>query len=223
MNPISVLIVDDHELVRLGLRTLLSRYPQFQVVGEAASGPAAVEMVERLQPRVVLMDVRMPDGSGIDACRAIRDRRPDTRVIMLTSYTDKNAAMAAILAGACGYMLKQVRGSELALAIETVARGGSLVDPALVREVFHHLGDHDGRREGETHLTPQERQVLALVAQGMTNREIARSLFLAEKTVRNYVSNILQKLGLSNRAQAAAYATRQQLLRGADPGDESGC
>lgn len=213
VTPIPVLVVDDHEVVRLGLRTLLSRQPQIRFAGEAVNGAEAIRMVAELQPQVVLMDVRLPGQSGVEACREIMDRWPEVRVIMLTSYADKSAAMASVLAGASGYMLKHVSGAELIQAIETVARGGSLLDPALVRDVFAQMRAMTSFRDDAAALTDQERQVLALVGEGKTNREIAQAMYLGEKTVRNYVSNILHKLGLSNRSQAAVYATRRKLLQ----------
>lgn len=211
---ISVLIVDDHEVVRLGLASLLRHQTDMTVVGQADSGRAALNLVARFRPQVVLMDVRMPDMTGVEACRAILSRWPDTRVLMLTSYSDDDAALAAIMAGAVGYLLKQVRCNELVQAIRTVAAGGSLVDPLLAHRVLNQMRSMAQGRPGDEPLTRQERQVLALLAQGKTNREIAGEMFLHEKTVRNYVSSILKKLNLANRAQAAAYATRQRILGG---------
>ncbi len=209
---IKVLVVDDHEVVRLGLVTLLRRQTGIEVVGEAASGQEAVEMVAQHRPKVVVMDVRMPNGSGIEACREIMAAWPDTRVLMLTSYADENAAMAAIMAGAAGFTLKQMRGPELVQAIETVAGGGTLLDPMLASRVLGEMRTIATRRDGENQLTEQERNVLNLIGEGKTNKEIAETLFLSEKTVRNYVSNILQKMGFSNRSQAAAYVARRKAL-----------
>ncbi|HYG59733.1 MAG TPA: response regulator transcription factor [Symbiobacteriaceae bacterium] len=211
---ITVLVVDDHEVVRLGLMTLLRRQPTIEVVGEAGSGKEAVKAVEQLRPRVVVMDVRMPDGSGIEACREIVAAWPQTRVLMLTSFADDNAAMASVMAGAAGYMLKQMSGQELLRAIETVAAGGSLLDPMLASKMLSNMRTMAGTRRQQDDLTEQERNVLQLVGEGKTNREIAQTLFLTEKTVRNYVSNVLQKLGFESRSQAAAYAARRQALEG---------
>lgn len=211
---ISVLIVDDHEVVRLGLRTLLERYRGFAVVGEADSGQAALELMETLKPNLVLMDVRMPGMDGIEACRELLTRWPETRVLMLTSFPDDTAAVAAVIAGAAGYLLKHVSGEELIRSILTVAKGGSVVDPMLARHVFTQLRSKLETPAPDDALNRIERRMLALIGQGKTNKEIAGELFLGEKTVRNYVSKILTKLNLSNRAAAAAYATRRNLLDG---------
>jgi len=207
-----VLVVDDHEVVRLGLVTLLKRHPAIEVVGEAGSAREALAMVERHQPDVVVMDVRMPEISGIEACREIVSAHSQVRVIMLTSYADDAAAVAAVMAGAAGFMLKQVSSSELIRAIETVGQGGSLLDPMLASRVLSAMRSQASQKGGENDLTDQERNVLQLIGEGKTNREIATTLFLSEKTVRNYVSNILQKMGFVNRSQIAAYAARKSAL-----------
>ncbi len=209
---ISVLIVDDHEVVRLGLVTLLRRQPGIQVVGEAGNAQEALEQVARHRPRVVIMDVRMGEVSGIEACREIIDHWPDTRVLMLTSYADETAATAAVIAGAAGFLLKGVPAPELVRSITAVGQGENLIDPALVTNVLHQIRTVTGATEPG--LTEQEHNVLSLLGEGKTNREIGQLLFLSEKTVRNYVSNILQKLNMTNRTQAAAYATRKRLLGG---------
>ncbi|MFZ5814504.1 MAG: response regulator transcription factor [Bacillota bacterium] len=209
-----VLVVDDHEVVRLGLVTLLKRHPGFEVVGEAGSAREALELVARHLPDVVVMDVRMPEISGIEACREIVAAHAQVRVIMLTSYADDAAAVSAVMAGAAGFMLKQVSGPELIRAIETVGRGGSLLDPMLASRVLSEMRARASQRSGEDELTEQERNVLYLIGEGKTNREIAATLFLSEKTVRNYVSNILQKMGFVNRSQIAAYAARKSALGG---------
>ena len=210
MSTIRIMVVDDHEVVRLGLVTLLGRQPGYQVVGEAAGAAEAVEKAKALLPDVVVMDVRMPDGSGIEACRLIRAERPQTRVIMLTSYADDEAVITAVMAGASGYVLKQVGSGDLLRAIETVRTGGTLLDPAVTLRVLERMR---AQAQGSTEpLTDQERNILGLIGEGMTNRDIAQRLFLSEGTVRNYVSSILAKLGLSNRAQAAAYAARRKLM-----------
>lgn len=206
-----VLICDDHEVVREGLRTLLSRGQGLTVVGEAGTMQEAIETAAKAKPDVVIMDVRLPDGSGVEACRAIREARPETHVIMLTSYADDEALFASILAGASGYLLKQTRGQAVVDAIEAVAQGRSLLDPDVTGKVLERV------RRGRDHedpaiasLTDQERKVLEHLAEGKTNREIGTTLFLSEKTVKNYVSRILDKLGLSRRAQAAAYMAERR-------------
>lgn len=211
---LKILIVDDHEVVRLGLVTLLRRQPAFEVVGEAAGARQALEMVERLRPDLVIMDVRMPDVSGIEACREIRSGHPQVRVLMLTSYADDSAAAASIMAGAAGFMLKQVAGTDLVQAIETVARGGPLMPVEQSERIRSEMRMLAERQFGENELTEQERNVMQLVGAGKTNRDIASAIFLSEKTVRNYVSSILQKMGFVNRSQAAAYAARKQALIG---------
>ena len=211
--PVRILIADDHEVVRIGLAALLDRQPGFTVVGEAASGDEAVRLARRDRPDVVVMDIRMPDGSGIEACRTITSELAGTPVIMLTSYADADALFAAIDAGASGYVLKRVGSTELVDAVRTVAGGGSLLDPAVTRSVLDRLRNASRLEEAGafTDLTEQERRVLAHVANGDSNREIAARMQLAEKTIRNYVSSILSKLALESRAQAAGYAIRNRL------------
>ena len=210
---IRILIADDHEVVRIGLAALLNRQPGFSVVGEAASGAEAVRLARRERPNVVVMDIRMPNGSGIDACRTITAELADTPVIMLTSHADSDALFAAIDAGASGYVLKRVGSTELVDAVRTVAAGGSLLDPAVTRSVLDRLRNISRLEEAGAFadLTEQERRVLAHVADGASNREIGERMGLAEKTVRNYVSNLLAKLSLESRAQAAGYAIRNRL------------
>lgn len=212
VSVLKILVVDDHEVVRLGLVTLLRRQPAFTVVGEASGAKEALEQVARLAPDVVIMDVRMPDASGIEACREIMSAHGRVRVIMLTSYADDSAAAASILAGAAGFMLKQVAGSDLVRAIETVGRGGSIIDPVLSSRILSQMQLMASQRFGENELTDQERNVMQLIGEGKTNKDIAGTLFLSEKTVRNYVSSILQKMEFVNRSQAAAYAARKQAL-----------
>lgn len=214
---IRVMIVDDHEVVRIGLRSLLQRVPDLEVVAEAGSADEAVAAVERLAasgqpPDVIVMDVRMPGGSGIDACRRIRADHPGVKVIMLTSYTDDEAIFSSVMAGAAGYVLKQVGSDDLVKAIHTVHAGGSLLDPNTTRRVLERMRQSDPLNDLPDPPTEQERRILALIAQGNTNKEIAQTLFLSEKTVRNYVSNILAKLNLANRAEAAAFAVRHGLI-----------
>jgi len=207
------LLVDDHEVVRLGLKTLLERHPDFEVVAEAGTAAEAVAKALHHKPDVVVMDIRLPGESGIDACRQITEKLPDAKVIMLTSYAEDEMLFAAIRAGAAGYVLKQIGGDDLVRAIETVGRGEALIAPSLIKRVLAEVRRAAQREEAAAfaELTLQERQVLALIAEGKTNREIAQALFLGEGTVRNYVSSILSKLNVSNRAEAAAYAIEHNL------------
>ena len=213
---LSLLVVDDHEVVRQGLVSLLSRRPRFHVVAEAGTVAEAIDAARKFQPELVIMDVRLPDGSGVEACRQIREEFPDTRVVMLTSYPDEDAVLSAIVAGASGYLLKQVRARDLVSALEAVARGESLLDPAVTGRVLDRVrriatGDQPDEM---AQLTPQEQKILLLVAEGKTNKEIAGEVFLSDKTVKNYVSSILAKLNLERRAQAAAYMAKVRSERG---------
>ena len=212
-TPIRILIADDHEVVRIGLAALLDAQPGLSVVAQAGSGNEAVDLARRHRPDVVVMDIRMPNGSGIDACRAITGELAETPVIMLTSHGDSDALFDAIDAGASGYVLKRVGSGELVDAVRAVAAGGSLLDPAVTRRVLDRLRNASRVEEAGAfaELTEQERRVLAHIADGASNREIAERMGLAEKTVRNYVSNILAKLALVSRAQAAGYAIRNRL------------
>jgi len=213
MQKQRILLVDDHEVVRLGLKSLLERYPQFSVVGEAGSGREAVEKTGLLRPDVVVMDIRLPGTSGIEACEDIVARYPGTRVIMLTSYAEDEMLFSAIRAGASGYVLKQIGADDLVRAIEAVGRGEALLDPAVTQRVFQEVRKavKDEEASAFAHLSQQEKHVLLLVSEGKTNREIAKVLFLGEGTVRNYVSSILSKLSVNNRAEAAAYAVEHNL------------
>ena len=211
-----LLVVDDHEIVRQGLVALLDRRPGFEVVAQAGSVAESIDQARRHRPDIVVMDVRLPDGSGVEACRAIRAELPATRVIMLTSFPDDEAVLSAIVAGASGYLLKQIRARDLVAALEAVGRGESLLDPAVTERVLERV-----RRiaKGESSdelsvLTPQEQKILLLVAEGKTNKEIAADVFLSDKTVKNYVSSILSKLNLERRAQAAAFVAKQRSERG---------
>ncbi len=208
-----IVIVDDHEVVRLGLKSLLARHSQFEVVGEAGSAREAVEQVTRLKPEVVIMDIRLPGTSGIEACEEIVNKFPGTKVIMLTSYAEDEMLFSAIRAGASGYILKQIGSDDLVKALEAVGRGEALLDPAVTQRVFQEVRRAVKEEEASAfaHLSQQEKHVLLLVSEGKTNREIAQTLFLGEGTVRNYVSSILSKLGVSNRAEAAAYAVEHNL------------
>jgi two-component system, NarL family, response regulator DevR len=210
---IRILIADDHEVVRIGLAALLDAQEGFSVVAQAASGDDAVRLARRHRPDVVIMDIRMPNGSGIDACRAITAELEDTPVVMLTSHADSESLFDAIDAGASGYVLKRVGSSELVNAVRTVATGGSLLDPAVARRVLDRIRSAGRLEEAGafTDLTEQERRVLAHIADGASNRDISVRMGLAEKTVRNYVSNVLAKLQLESRSQAAAYAIRNRL------------
>jgi DNA-binding NarL/FixJ family response regulator len=212
-RPIRILIADDHEVVRIGLAALLDGQSGMSVVAQAASGTDAVRLARQHRPDVVVMDIRMPNGSGIDACRTISAELEATPVIMLTSHADSDALFDAIDAGASGYVLKRVGSSELIDAVRTVAAGGSLLDPSVTRRVLDRLRNASRLEEAGafSDLTEQERRVLAHLANGETNRQIARRMGLAEKTVRNYVSNVFAKLELESRAQAAGYAIRNRL------------
>jgi two-component system response regulator DevR len=210
---VKIMVVDDHEVVRLGLRGLLERQPGWRVVAEAATADEAITRALEHRPDVVVMDIRLAGSSGIEACRQIIRQVPEAQVIMLTSYAEDELLFDAIAAGAAGYVLKQIGSDELVRAIEMVGRGEALLDPSLTRRVLAKVREA-ARKEALaafTDLTEQELRVLALISEGKTNREIAEALYLGEGTVRNYVSNILGKLGVSNRAEAAAYAVEHSL------------
>ena len=215
-RTLRLLVVDDHEVVRQGLVALLDRRPGFQVVAEAGTVEEAIAQARLHQPDIVVMDVRLPDGSGVEACREIRAELPATRVIMLTSFPDDEAVLSAIVAGAAGYLLKQIRARDLVAALEAVGRGESLLDPAVTERVLERVRRiATGAIDDELGvLTAQERKILMLVAEGKTNKEIAADVFLSDKTVKNYVSSILSKLNLERRAQAAAYVARHRSNRG---------
>jgi len=208
-----VMLVDDHEVVRLGVRALIERQPGMEVVGEAGTVREAMLQVEKLAPDVVVLDVRLPGGNGLDACRQIKARWPETRIIILTSFPDDEVLFDAIAAGADGYVLKQIGSDDLIRALEVVGRGESLLDPALTARVFAKM--RQVRKQDQAHafadLNSQEMHILARIAEGKTNREIGEALHLSEKTVRNYVSRILNKLSLASRAQAGAYAARNRI------------
>jgi DNA-binding NarL/FixJ family response regulator len=212
-KPLRLVVVDDHEVVRQGLVALLDRKEGFQVVAEAGTVAEAIATARRYQPDIVVMDVRLPDGSGVEACRDIRAERPETRVVMLTSYPDEEAVLSAIVAGASGYLLKQIRGRDLVAALETVGRGESLLDPAVTEKVLERVRRiaTGGQSDELAALTAQEQRILLLVAEGKTNKEIAAEIYLSDKTVKNYVSSILSKLNLERRAQAAAFVAKHRL------------
>lgn len=209
-KTLKVMLVDDHEIVRQGLRSLLEAEDDIEVVAEADNGPSAVSLASAHQPDVVVMDVRMPGGSGVEACRAIRDERPDAQVIMLTSFSDDDALFNSIMAGAAGFVLKQIRGRDLLDAIRTVGSGKSLLDPDVTQRVLERLrkAKFDDKDPKLARLSPQEERILVLIGEGLTNREIAARIHLSDKTVKNYVSTILQKLDVARRAEAASYIAR---------------
>jgi two-component system, NarL family, response regulator DevR len=205
---IKVFLLDDHEIVRRGLRDLLEPEDDLVIVGESGSAREAERIIPALRPDVAVLDARLPDGSGIDVCRAIRSRDPSISALILTSYDDDQALFAAIMAGAAGYVLKQVRSMDLVQAIRTVARGQSLLDPAVTAKVLERLRAGDAEPDEFAGLTEREKEILRLIAEGLTNRQIGQRLFIAEKTVKNYVSSLLAKLGLERRTQAAVMATK---------------
>ncbi len=215
---IRVYLLDDHEVVRRGLRDLLEREGDIEVVGESASAEEAARRIPALRPHVAVLDARLPDGSGIDVCRDVRSVDPSIKALILTSYEDDEALFAAIMAGASGYVLKQVRGNDLVEAVRTVAAGQSLLDPAITQRVLDRIRRGPDQPAELAALTEQERRILELIAEGLTNRQIAGRMFLAEKTVKNYVSSLLSKLGLERRTQAAVLAAR---LFGSD-GNQTG-
>jgi two-component system, NarL family, response regulator DevR len=208
---IRLLLVDNHQIVRIGLATLFRTVPHFLVVGEAGTVTEAVAQARQCAPDVVLMDVRLPDGSGIEACRQIRSERPEARVLMLTSYSDEEAVIASIMAGAAGYLLKDTDAERLIEGIEAIARGGSLLDPAVTQTVLSWMQQPNAQVPSDplSELSEREREILPLIAEGKTNREIALLVSLSENSVKSYVSNILQKLRLARRAEAAAFLARR--------------
>lgn len=206
---VRVFLLDDHEVVRRGLRELLESQGDIEVVGEAGTATAAIAHIPALRPDVAILDARLPDGNGIEVCRQIRSVDPTIRAIILTSFDDDEALFSAIMAGASGYVLKQITGQDLLAAVRTVASGASLLDPHVTERVMQRLRDGTSAEPDELKsLTAQERRILELVSEGLTNRQIGERLFLAEKTVKNYMSSILSKLGLERRTQAAVFASR---------------
>ena len=201
-----VFLLDDHEVVRRGLRELFESEDDLTVVGEAATAQEALARVPASNPDVAVLDVRLPDGDGVEVCRDLRSAMPELKCLMLTSFADDEALFSAILAGASGYVLKQIRGSDLVSAVRRVAAGESLLDPSLTRQVMERLRGENVEDERLARLTTQERKILELIADGKTNRQIADELYLAEKTVKNYVSNLLSKMGFARRTEAAVYA-----------------
>lgn len=213
MTKMRILLVDDHEVVRLGIKTLLEQDTGFEIVGEASNAKEAIELTGKLLPDIVLMDIRLPGISGIDACEEITQQFSDVRVVMLTSYAEDEMLFSAIRAGASGYLLKQISSEDLIRSLISVNKGDALLDPMVTQRVFQEVRRAVREEEASAFaiLSQQEKHVLILVSEGKTNREIAKSLFLGEGTVRNYVSSILSKLGTSNRAEAAAYAVEHNL------------
>lgn len=209
-TPIGVFLVDDHEIVRRGLKDLIETEADLVVVGEAGTAAQALARIPAVRPQVAVLDVRLPDGNGVAVCREIRSTMPDTACLMLTSFDDDNALFDAIMAGAAGYVLKQIQGNDLVGAIRAVARGESLLDPQMTARVMQRLRQRTQAQPQDptAGLTDQERRVLELIGEGMTNRQIGAQMFLAEKTIKNYVSSLLAKLGMERRTQAAVLATR---------------
>jgi two-component system response regulator DevR len=206
--PIRVYLLDDHEVVRQGLRALLESAGDIEVVGESGSAVDATHRIPALRPDVAVLDARLPDGSGIEVCRSVRAVDPSIRALILTSYDDDEALFAAIMAGASGYVLKEIKGTDLVSAVRQVAAGNSLIDPSLTARVLERVRNPQTTAPELANLTEQELKLLALIAEGMTNRQIGEQMFLAEKTVKNYVSSILAKLGLERRTQAAVLASK---------------
>ena len=216
VTPLRILIVDDHAVVRAGLKMVLEQQPDFIVVAEAESGSEAVRQAQTHRPDIVVMDIRMPGGlSGIEACEQINEHVPDSKVIMLTSYAEDELVMDAVRAGAVGYVLKRVGSNDLIDAIRTIGRGDALIDPSMTKALLEEVRQAAQVKEASAFsgLTPQEMRILALMVEGLTNREIAAQLFLGEGTVRNYVGNILSKLQVSNRAEAAVFAVKNHIER----------
>jgi two-component system response regulator DevR len=213
-EPIRVFVLDDFELVRMGIRDLLDAEPGITVVGEAGTAAAALARIPAIKPDVAILDIRLPDGDGISVCRELRSSMPELACLMLTSYTDDEALFGAIMAGAEGYVLKQIRGNDLVAGVRSLASGQSLLDPEAVQRVMHHLSGRTESADPLAGLTHQERRILALIGEGLTNRQIGDRLFLAEKTVKNYVSSVFTKLGMHHRSQAAAYAVHAFDRRG---------
>lgn len=212
MQPLKVFLVDDHEIVRQGLRSLIEAEEDLHVIGEASTADEALLQIQATLPDVAVLDVRLPDGNGIEVCREIRSTTPSVNCLMLTSFSDDEALFSAVLAGASGYLLKQIRGTQLVDSIRIAGKGESLIDPELKTRAIKRA-DEKTQNDPLAELTRQERTILDHIAQGKTNRQIAQEMYLAEKTVKNYVSNLLAKLGMSRRTEAAAYAARLEERR----------
>ena len=211
---LKIMLVDDHEVVRLGIKALLSNYPEYEVVAEASNADEAVNVAQEYRPDVIIMDIRLPGKSGIDATKEIREELPDTKVIMLTSFAEDDLLFDAINAGAYGYILKQIGSDDLINALNTIGRGEALLDPSLTQKVFKRVREASRKATDEAFaaLSDQELRILNLISEGKTNKEIAADIFLSEKTVRNYVSSILSKLNLRTRSEAAAYAIKHSVI-----------
>jgi DNA-binding NarL/FixJ family response regulator len=207
-DRIKVFLLDDHEIVRRGVRDMLEAEPDITVVGEAGTAESALARIPALRPDVAVLDVRLPDGDGVTVCREIRSRMPEVACLMLTSFGDDEALFDAIMAGAAGYVLKQIRGTDLVGAVRTVASGESMLDPEAASKVLARMRDQAAKTDPLAGLTPQERKILELIGAGLTNRQIGERMYLAEKTVKNYVSALFAKLGVERRTQAAVYASR---------------
>ncbi len=220
MDPIRIVLIDDHEVVRAGIKAMIDAQDDMDVVGEAGTVEDGVRRVGYDEPDVVVLDVRLPDGSGVEACRDIRTRFPDVKVLMLTSFADEEALLSAILAGAAGYVLKRVKGSDLVNDIRRVGAGESLLDSEMTEKLFERLRSGPKSDPLLAKLSDQEREIVSHIAEGKTNRQIADDMFLAEKTVKNYVSNLLAKMGMSRRSEAAAYVARLDAKRGSVPPEE---
>ena len=205
---VRIFLLDDHEVVRRGLRGLLEAEDDLEVTGEASTADEALRRIPATRPDVAVLDVRLPDGSGVEVCREIRNNHPEINCLMLTSFADDEALFSAIMAGASGYVLKQIRGTDLVDAVRRVAKGESLLDPSVTKQVLERLRAPSAEEDELSGLSPQERKILELIGEGCTNRQIAETIHLAEKTVKNYVSNLLAKLGMARRTEAAAYAAR---------------
>jgi DNA-binding NarL/FixJ family response regulator len=207
-DKIKVFLLDDHEIVRRGVKELLEAEPGIEVIGEAGTAASALARIPALRPDVAVLDVRLPDGDGVTVCREIRSRMPEVACLMLTSFGDDEALFDAIMAGAAGYVLKQIRGTDLVGAVRTVASGESMLDPEAASKVMARMRDQATRADPLAGLTAQERKILELIGEGLTNRQIGERMYLAEKTVKNYVSALFAKLGMERRTQAAAFASR---------------
>ncbi|MFI5045979.1 MAG: response regulator [Acidimicrobiia bacterium] len=207
-DPTRVFLLDDHEIVRRGVRELIDAEDDMEVVGEAGTAEQALHRIPPTRPQVAILDVRLPDGSGVEVCREIRSEHPDVACIMLTSFSDDEALSQAIMAGASGYLLKQIRGTDIVDAVRRTARGEVLLDPVLTQRALERMRRPPEEDERLARLTGQERKILELISEGLTNRQIAAEIHLAEKTVKNYVSNLLAKLGMERRTQAAVFAAR---------------
>ena len=208
VDTIKVFLLDDHEIVRRGVRDMLEAEPDITVVGEAGTAESALARIPAVRPDVAVLDVRLPDGDGVTVCREIRSKMPEVGCLMLTSFSDDDALMDAVMAGASGFVLKQIRGTDLIGAVRTIASGQSLLDSKATATLMARLRGGSGKEDLLGTLTPQERRILELIGDGLTNRQIGEKMFLAEKTVKNYISSLFSKLGMQRRTQAAAYAAQ---------------